>query len=54
MPDACPLLDGGGTRGTLRRHVAQPGDDIYLSGCTGEAPLALGQALAGGPMRRWT
>jgi thiamine-monophosphate kinase len=54
---ACPLVGGDTTRGplnicitvfgqlapgrALRRSAAQPGDDIYLSGRTGEARLAL-------------
>ena len=54
---ACPLVGGDTTRGplnicitvfgevrpgrALRRGAAQPGDDIYLSGRTGEARLAL-------------
>jgi thiamine-monophosphate kinase len=54
---ACPLVGGDTTRGplnicitvlgevpphqALRRDAAQAGDDLYLSGCTGEARLAL-------------
>ena len=54
---ACPLVGGDTTRGplnlcitvfgelrpgqALRRSAAQPGDDLYLSGRTGEARLAL-------------
>ncbi|AOW15012.1 thiamine-phosphate kinase [Hydrogenophaga crassostreae] len=54
---ACPLVGGDTTRGplnicvtvfgevrpdrALRRDAARPGHDIYLSGCTGEARLAL-------------
>jgi thiamine-monophosphate kinase len=54
---ACPLVGGDTTRGplnicitvfgqvvpgrALQRSAAQPGDDIYLSGRTGEARLAL-------------
>jgi len=54
---ACPLVGGDTTRGplnicitvfgelrpgqALRRGAAQPGDDLYLSGRTGEARLAL-------------
>lgn len=55
---ACPLVGGDTTRGplnicvtvvgevrpghALRRDAARPGHDIYLTGCTGEARLALG------------
>ncbi len=58
---ACPLVGGDTTRGplnicitvfgevqpgrALRRDAAQPGDDLWLSGRTGEAALALAQRL---------
>lgn len=61
---ACPLVGGDTTRGplnlcitvfgellpgqALRRDAAQPGDDLYLSGRTGEARLAL-ERLRGTP-----
>lgn len=61
---ACPLVGGDTTRGplnlcvtvfgellpgqALRRSAAQPGDDLYLSGRTGEARLAL-ELLQGTP-----
>jgi thiamine-monophosphate kinase len=61
---ACPLVGGDTTRGplnicitvlgelrpgqALRRGAAQPGDDLYLSGRTGEARLAL-ELLLGTP-----
>ena len=61
---ACPLVGGDTTRGplnicitvfgevrpglALRRDAGQPGDDLYLSGRTGEARLALAQ-LRGEP-----
>lgn len=61
---ACPLVGGDTTRGplnlcvtvfgellpgqALRRSTAQPGDDLYLSGRTGEARLAL-ELLQGTP-----
>ncbi|MEY4979592.1 MAG: thiamine-phosphate kinase [Pseudomonadota bacterium] len=61
---ACPLVGGDTTAGplnicitvlgelrpgeALRRNAAQPGDDLYLSGCTGEARLAL-ELLRGTP-----
>jgi len=64
---ACPLVGGDTTRGplnicitvfgevlpdrTLRRDAAQPGDDVYVSGRTGEARLAL-QWLLGTPWAR--
>lgn len=64
---ACPLVGGDTTRGplnicitvfgevmpgrTLRRDAAQPGDDIYISGRTGEARLAL-EWLLGTPWSR--
>jgi thiamine-monophosphate kinase len=64
---ACPLVGGDTTRGplnlcitvfgevrpgrALRRDAAQPGDDIYLSGRTGEARLAL-EWLLGTPWAR--
>lgn len=60
----CPLVGGDTTRGplnlcitvfgelqpgqALRRSAAQPGDDLYLSGRTGEARLAL-ELLLGSP-----
>ncbi len=64
---ACPLVGGDTTRGplnicitvfgevlpgrALRRDAAQPGDDIYVSGRTGEARLAL-EWLLGTPWAR--
>ena len=61
---ACPLVGGDTTRGplnicitvfgevlpgaALRRDAARPGDDLYLSGRTGEARLAL-ERLRGTP-----
>ena len=58
---ACPLVGGDTTRGplnlcvtvfgellpgrALRRDAAQPGDDLWLSGRTGEARLALAHRL---------
>ena len=61
---ACPLVGGDTTRGplnicitvfgelrpgqALRRSAAQPGDDLYLSGRTGEARLALELLLGTG------
>ena len=64
---ACPLVGGDTTRGplnicitvfgevvpgrALRRDAAQVGDDIYVSGCTGEARLAL-EWLLGTPWAR--
>lgn len=64
---ACPLVGGDTTRGplnlcitvfgevlpgrALRRDAAQPGDDLYLSGRTGEARLAL-EWLLGTPWAR--
>jgi thiamine-monophosphate kinase len=61
---ACPLVGGDTTRGplnicitvwgqlrpgqALRRSAAQPGDDLYVSGRTGEARLAL-ELLLGTP-----
>ncbi len=58
---ACPLVGGDTTRGplnicitvfgevlpgrALQRHAAQAGDDLWLSGRTGEARLALGHRL---------
>lgn len=61
---ACPLVGGDTTAGPLNicitvfgelppgtalcRHAARPGDDLYLSGCTGEARLAL-ELLQGTP-----
>ncbi len=64
---ACPLVGGDTTRGplnicitvfgevrpgrALRRDAAQPGDDIYISGRTGEARLAL-EWLLGTPWAR--
>lgn len=64
---ACPLVGGDTTRGplnlcitvfgevapgrALRRDAARPGDDIYVSGRTGEARLAL-EWLLGTPWAR--